>query len=167
MKYSLIQVCTEENGKVDGTWLQDHHGTLKSAAEAARETERANSGRISVAVVEFIGSTGFPNYEVMRCLKRLDTETLLAKLNIVRKPEKINASRYSQEENDLLDWAIETVVEKYLLAGGNEENLMSWEQLDCAFCGMLYREGAQAVRDFVNNYKYIPSLNDKMRRGYA
>jgi hypothetical protein len=56
MKYSLINIYGTESGKVWGSWLQDHMGTLKSAKEAARETEIANGGKINIAIVEAVSS---------------------------------------------------------------------------------------------------------------
>lgn len=73
MKFSLINVDREYDGLVDGTWMQDHTGTLESATEWARETEKANSNRITVAVVSSIGSAP-PNYSPRYGLKRLDVQ---------------------------------------------------------------------------------------------
>jgi len=70
-KYSLIQVDREYDGMVDGVWVQNHVGTIDSAAEVARATERANSNRITVAVVEDLGYSE-PNYSFRTALKRLD-----------------------------------------------------------------------------------------------
>ena len=56
---------------VDGVWLQDHTGTIDSAAEAARATEHANGDRISVAVVDDLGYSE-PDYSFRTALKRLD-----------------------------------------------------------------------------------------------
>lgn len=83
----------------------------------------------------------------------------------IEKPKNINTSHYTDEENKLLDWAIENICEKYLNAGGDPNKMMSWEQIDCFFCGLLYREGEQAVKDFVNGYNYTPPI--KVSRGYA
>ena len=71
MKYSLINVVREYEGMVDGVWMQDHIGTIESASEAARATERANSNRITVAVVEDLGLS-CPDYSYRTSLKRLD-----------------------------------------------------------------------------------------------
>lgn len=71
MKYSLIQIDREYDGKVDGVWLQNHIGTIDSATEEARATERANGNRIAVAVVEDLGYSE-PNYSLRTALKRLD-----------------------------------------------------------------------------------------------
>ena len=76
MKYSLIQVEREYDGMVDGVWMQNHIGTIDSAAEAARATERANSNRITVAVVEDLGYSE-PNHSLRTALKRLDIEQCL------------------------------------------------------------------------------------------
>ena len=70
MKYSLINVSKEENGLVEGIWMQDFTGTLKSAKRFAREIEKVNSSRITVAVVEAVsGST--PSYHMHTRLKKL------------------------------------------------------------------------------------------------
>ena len=71
MKFSLINVSREYDGMVDGVWLQDHTGTIESATEKARATERANSNRITVAVVEKLSYT--PDYSLRKELKRLDS----------------------------------------------------------------------------------------------
>lgn len=52
MSYSLINICKERDGFVDGVWLQDSNEGIERAIKAARETEKANSNRIAVAVVE-------------------------------------------------------------------------------------------------------------------
>ena len=83
----------------------------------------------------------------------------------IKKPDKINTSNYTKEQNELLDWAIETICEKYLKAGGNKDDLMTWEQLDAFFCGLLHREGEQAIKDFVNNHQY--KVPEKRVIGYA
>lgn len=71
MKFSLVQVYKDNGNTVDGVWLQDHIGTVESAEQAARDTEAANSGRISVAVVEDLSSIVLPTYELMKGLKRI------------------------------------------------------------------------------------------------
>lgn len=71
MRYSLINVSNEQNGFVDGNWIQDFNGSFEKACEFARETEKVNSNRITVAVVdELPGSC--PNYCYITRLKRLD-----------------------------------------------------------------------------------------------
>lgn len=72
MKYSLINVSVlhEEAGTVDGVWLQDHTGTLKTASKVARETEKANSNRIKIAVVESLNYCS-PNFCFKKGLKKL------------------------------------------------------------------------------------------------
>lgn len=52
MRYSLINVSNEQNGFVDGNWIQDFNGSFEKACEFARETEKVNSNRITVAVVD-------------------------------------------------------------------------------------------------------------------
>lgn len=71
MKFSLINVEKEENGIIEGVWLQDHTGTLKTAIENAIATEKANNDRLDIAVVEALGFTE-PNYSLQKGLKRLD-----------------------------------------------------------------------------------------------
>lgn len=71
MKYSLVTVYNEENGKVDGVLIQNYIGTLDEASKFARETEKANSNRIVVAVVgDLCCSTA--DYSFRKGLKRLD-----------------------------------------------------------------------------------------------
>ena len=51
-RYSLINVFEEhKDGTVSGFWVQNKTGTLQEAKEWAKETEKANSNRITVAVV--------------------------------------------------------------------------------------------------------------------
>lgn len=69
MRFSLVCVDREKDGFVDGAWMQDFTGTLEEASQWARETERANSNRISVAVVEDMYYTPFSN---VYGVKRLD-----------------------------------------------------------------------------------------------
>lgn len=73
MKYSLVNVMKEYDGLVDGVWVQHHTGTLGTAVKAARETEQANSNRITVAVVEGLNFST-PDYSLYRGLKRLDIQ---------------------------------------------------------------------------------------------
>lgn len=70
-RYSLINVWKEYNGLVDGTWIQNVTGTLEEAIKAARDTEKANSNRITVAVTKSIYST-IPDYDQKKGWKRLD-----------------------------------------------------------------------------------------------
>jgi len=56
MKFSLIIVTKEVEGKVEGYWIQDHIGTIETATEVANKTSEVNSGQ-NIAVVDQIGST--------------------------------------------------------------------------------------------------------------
>lgn len=69
--YSLIVIYKESGDMVDGTWIQNFTGTLAEASRAARETEKANSDRIKVAVVDSVNSC-CPDYNPRKNLKRLD-----------------------------------------------------------------------------------------------
>jgi hypothetical protein len=71
MKFSLINVTKEVDGLVDGYWLQNKTGTLEEAIVHARGTEKANSNRITVAVVEDINRT-CPQLDFITKLVRLD-----------------------------------------------------------------------------------------------
>lgn len=71
MKFSLVNVEKQEGKFVDGTWMQNHIGTLETATGKARATEKANSNRITVAVVEDL-NYGMPNYSYRKNLVRLD-----------------------------------------------------------------------------------------------
>ena len=56
MTYSLINVSkTNKDGTINGGWIQDHIGDIKSASDAANRTEEANSNKILVAVVAGVG----------------------------------------------------------------------------------------------------------------
>ncbi len=55
---SLINQTSRDGNTVRGTWLQDHFGSSESAHAAARATERANGGHITVAVVDQLGGCG-------------------------------------------------------------------------------------------------------------
>jgi len=57
MTFSLIIVQKAHSeghasGTIDGSWVQDHIGTLESATQAAIQTEAANSNKIDVAVTD-------------------------------------------------------------------------------------------------------------------
>ena len=52
------------------------------------------------------------------------------------------------QEEMLIDWAVDKLIEKYISSGGNEKKMR--ESLDWFFCGLLCREGEKAVKDFVN-----------------
>ena len=73
MKYSLINVAGIQHGKIYGYWLIDHIGTLDSAIECAIATEKVNSNKIDVAVVDQV--TGpCPNLDTHYFLNRLDIQ---------------------------------------------------------------------------------------------
>lgn len=67
--------------------------------------------------------------------------------------------KYSAEEHKLLDWARDTLIKKYLAAGGKESEMIAKTEIDAAFCGMLHFKCEQAVKDFVNNYQYRSTRN--------
>lgn len=71
MKYSLVIIDEEKEGSVCGTWIQDFTGTIDGAVREARETEKANSNRIKVAVVDYLGGAG-PDYGIKHDLVRMD-----------------------------------------------------------------------------------------------
>ena len=53
MKYKLLNLNSiNEDGTVNGTWIQDHIGTLETAKRVAEETMAANSYKIYVVVCE-------------------------------------------------------------------------------------------------------------------
>ena len=52
MKFSLVNVGRQRGNLVEGSWVQNHIGTLESATERARQTEAANGNHIIVAVTE-------------------------------------------------------------------------------------------------------------------
>ncbi len=56
MIFSLINVSSEKDNKVSGYWIQNHIGTLESAKKVAKETEKVNSNKIDIAVVEEVSS---------------------------------------------------------------------------------------------------------------
>ena len=58
MKYMLVNVCSENDGRVSGNWIENHVGTIESAREKANKTEAANGHRITVAVVGEVCCTG-------------------------------------------------------------------------------------------------------------
>ena len=71
MIYSLINVSNENENFVDGVWIQNHTGNLESAILAARETEKANSNRVKVAVIESINGS-CPDFRFVKHVQRLD-----------------------------------------------------------------------------------------------
>lgn len=56
-KYSLINVFKDHGTTVDGNWIQDITGTLEEAVQLAREIEKVNGNKISIAVVNQVNST--------------------------------------------------------------------------------------------------------------
>lgn len=69
-KFSLINVSERNNGKASGNWIQDVTGTKEEAFKRARATEKANSNRINVAVVERVNSST-PDYEYVSNVKEI------------------------------------------------------------------------------------------------
>ena len=81
---------------------------------------------------------------------------------------KLENSEAKQEN----DWnkatkAAETLIEKYLAAGGSEKEMMTKREVTFFFLGMLQREGESAVKKFLDEWKYQPRVRDKGFRGYA
>jgi hypothetical protein len=59
MTFSLINVYQQSDGKVSGSWIQDHIGTILSARQAAQDTKKVNGGKINIAIVrEVAGKMG-------------------------------------------------------------------------------------------------------------
>lgn len=56
-KFSLLTVVERKDGLVSGNWIQDFTGSVDEAIECARATEKANSNRVEVAVVERTGGS--------------------------------------------------------------------------------------------------------------
>jgi hypothetical protein len=57
MKFSLINVNNQAGNRVDGNWIQNHIGTMETAFEVAKQTEAANGGQITVAIVTEVNSS--------------------------------------------------------------------------------------------------------------
>lgn len=72
MKFSLINVSIQKEGKVNGYWTKDANGvSLEEAIERAKSIEKANSNKIDIAVVPQLNSTT-PAIEFWTDLERLD-----------------------------------------------------------------------------------------------
>lgn len=71
IKFSLFHIYKEENSFIDGIWLQGHIGTLETAIQVVIDTEKANSNKINVAVIE---GDNFSQYNYYYNLKRLDSK---------------------------------------------------------------------------------------------
>lgn len=56
-QYSLINAQSVKNGRVTGTWIQDHYGDDESAKKVARDTEEVNGNQIRVVISEPVGGT--------------------------------------------------------------------------------------------------------------
>ena len=81
MKYSIIQIHEEtEDGRINGTWVQHHHGTLETALDKAKSIEKLNGSRLTIpvagshyirmAVTEQVAGSG-PIYRYLTGLERL------------------------------------------------------------------------------------------------
>lgn len=70
-KYSLIQVQERKNGRVSGYWIQDCVGTIEEAFERKEDTEKANSNRIEIAIVEQL-TNGCPRWDYIRNIKEIE-----------------------------------------------------------------------------------------------
>lgn len=84
MRFTLIGVDRQKGGFVDGTWIQNFTGTLEEATQWARDTEEANSNRISVAVIEDMYYTPFQNVCGAKRLDLVERNSLYDDLNFVR-----------------------------------------------------------------------------------
>jgi len=70
-KFSLINVSSvNENGTINGNLMQGHIGTLETAIQKAKDTNKVNGNRLDIAVVGeiYTTQTGGLFYN----LKRLD-----------------------------------------------------------------------------------------------
>lgn len=76
-RYAIALVYNENSDStIDGVWIQDCTAcTLKEAIEKAKATEKANSNRIKVAVVDAY-SFGIQDYNLKKGLTRYDKERL-------------------------------------------------------------------------------------------
>lgn len=81
MNYSLVNVfANKEDGKIDGSWIQDCCGvTLDEAISAAKATEAANGNRIRVAVVNQLSGTNLTASPVRTGLVDLRTARTVRK----------------------------------------------------------------------------------------
>ncbi len=70
-KYAIINISREKDGLVDGVCIQGFTGTLEEATQWARATEKANSNRIKVAVIE---DRLYSHFQNIYGAKRLDIE---------------------------------------------------------------------------------------------
>lgn len=71
MKFSIVTVIKDRgNGIIDGVWMQNHVGSIESAIEKAKSTEKANGNRIKIAVVDDLNFSE-PNYSVRTFLNSL------------------------------------------------------------------------------------------------
>lgn len=88
MRFSLMNVDnTRESGRIDGSWIQDCHGTLAEALERARATEAVNTGggvKIDIAVVEgiTIPETGCRRTDIERLDSEIKTKEDLKKSEV-------------------------------------------------------------------------------------
>ena len=70
-KFSLINVSSvNENGTINGSLMQGHIGTLETAIQKAKDTNKANGNCLDIAVVDEIYTTQLGN--IFYNLKRLD-----------------------------------------------------------------------------------------------
>lgn len=56
MKFSLVTVSEQTGDTFSGYWVQNHVGTIETAAAKARRTEEVNGHKITVAVVAEVAS---------------------------------------------------------------------------------------------------------------
>lgn len=71
MRFSLIEVYKECDSYIDGVWIQDVTCDLSEAVKLVRDTEKANSKRIKVAVFKCVGGSCL-NYFLRTKIQRLD-----------------------------------------------------------------------------------------------
>jgi hypothetical protein len=74
MKFTLLNVIEQAGPLVSGSWLQDHIGSLATAAAKARDIEAINSNKIDIAVVDALLSTT-PALGYWTDLTRLDVDS--------------------------------------------------------------------------------------------
>ena len=69
-RFSLINVTSENDKGVSGSWVQDHIGTLETAQQRARQVEAANNNQITVCITEPVPGVN-PALAFFQDLKRL------------------------------------------------------------------------------------------------
>lgn len=149
MRFALVCIDHEKDGLVDGAWMQNFTGTLEEASQWARETEKANSNRISVAVVEDMYYTPFSNVYGAKRLDRAPERKADDEKTPLPGPRTQSLEEFLGERG-LSSPASDFLLDKMRFPHGLTQRQRKAFEKEAEAAGRLYAEKRQAAVDEYN-----------------